>query len=144
MNSPQGAASGPYGPATPAIRRFLVDLARLGADARASVVTRFAELSQTTAFHAADAEVGELIERSGRTDARDALAGPLLQLVRSPVNPTQVADESAVQSDDELHELDPIAEAALAALLALLVRDLLGQDRFTALTGAFEGAIRID
>lgn len=117
----------PYGPSTPLIRRFLVQLAALGPKSRVRVIERFAEESRTPRFARADTAVGELIERSGRTDARDAVAGPLLQLARG--------------LDDDA--LDPIAEPALAALLALLVRDLLPEIHFTALFASVEPEIPV-
>ena len=117
--------TGPYGPATPAVRQFLVRLAGLGASARGEAVRRFEEIAPTPAFVAAELRLAETIERAGRTDARDALAGPLLQLVRKSeeqIGNSTVADDGEA---DVLAQLDPIAEPALAALLALLVADLL-------------------
>ena len=63
----------PYGPATAPIRRFFVALAALEIEPHDAVVRRFAAQSESGAFLAADATLGEIIERSGRTDARDAL-----------------------------------------------------------------------
>ena len=82
-------------------------------------------MSITREFEIADASLGDLLERSGRVDARDAVAGPLLQLVRG-------------ETDDDL---DPVAEAALAALLALMMRDLLAPADFDTLYSAFMLAI---
>jgi hypothetical protein len=117
----ESAAAGPpsrdpYGPQTTAIRRFLVQFAGLGADARAEVMRRHHAAVDSREYVAAESLVGETIARAGRTDARDALAGPLLQLVRTA--------QTAAPDDDVLSMLDPIAEPALAALLALLVADL--------------------
>lgn len=144
MSGASPAGSGPYGPATPLVRRFLVELAQLGSDARSRVVQRFDEQSRTAAFHDADATVGELIERSGRMEARDALGGPLLQLVRAPVNRTPVAKAEPADTEDALRDLDPIAEPALAALLALLVRDLLPDAQFRLLYAPFTGVLDVD
>lgn len=133
--------TGPYGPATSAVRQFLVRLAGLGASARAEAVQRFEEIARTSAFVAAELRLAETIERSGRTDARDALAGPLLQLVRIPDAPDR--DTPVVTPDDDegeadaLAQLDPIAEPALAALLALLVADLLPQSTTDQLYAPF-------
>lgn len=134
-------SAGTYGPETPAIRRFLVRLAALAPDVRERVVHRYREQEFSSAFHAADATVGETIERSGRTDARDALGGPLVQIVQRPADAAQqeIADE-----DDLSGMLDPIAEPALAALLALLVRDLLPAAQFAVLYAPFSDAIPID
>ena len=78
--------------------------------------------------------LGETIERSGRTDARDALAGPLLQLVRHP-------RDTGADVDDGLEALDPIAEPALAALLAILVDDLLPAEPRALLYAPFQFVI---
>ena len=124
----------PYGPATADVRRFLVQLAGLGAFARASVVTRYVAVCDTPAFIAAEALLGETIERAGRTDARDALGGPLLQLVqRTPI--------AAADAELDVDALDPIAEPALAALLALMVRDLLAPETAACLYAPFADTI---
>lgn len=116
----------PYGPATAAVRRFLVQLAALDGAAHADVIARFATVCPSREFSAADRVLGETIERSGRNEAREAVAGPLLQLVR-------IADD-----------LDPIAEPALAALLALIVSDLLAESTLRTLYKPFEHAIPLD
>jgi hypothetical protein len=131
--SASAASSAPYGPGTPLVRRFLVQLAGLGAEARHRVVANHAEVVETAAFAAAEVALGETIERAGRTDARDALAGPLLQLVRRV--------DSAAATADELATLDPIAEPALAALLALIVADLLPADEVGRLYAPFNAVI---
>jgi len=120
--------SQPYGPQTAAVRGFLVRLAGLGATDRAAVVARYETIAATRAYEAADARLGEVITRSGREEARDALSGPLLQLVKRPM--PDALPESAM-------ELEPIAEPALAALLALMVRDLLDDATVQLLTDAF-------
>ena len=127
------SASAPYGPATPRVRRFLVQLAGLGAEPRREVVARHDGLAPTTAYAVAEAQLGETIERSGRTDMRDALAGPLLQLVRRPPNAADV--------DEGIDALDPIAEPALAALLAILVDDLLPAEQIAMLYAPFQSII---
>ena len=127
------APAGPYGPATSKVRRFLVQLAGLGVTLREEVVTRHAGLAPTSAYAAAEAQLGETIERSGRTDARDALAGPLLQLVRRP--------HETGDARDGLEGLDPIAEPALAALLAILVDDLLPADQIALLYAPFQSVM---
>ncbi len=123
----------PYGPNTAAVRGFLVRLAGLGASDRELVVARHLSLSQTRAYEIADASLGEAITRSGREDARDALTGPLLQLVKRP-------DAAEIATADDV-ALEPIAEPALAALLALLVSDLLNDDARRVLTEPFVGVI---
>ena len=126
----------PYGPATAAIRRFFVALAALDLEAHDDVVARFSALSKSAAFSAADATLGEIIDRSGRTDARNALFGPLLQLVR-------VRDAGEGESDAPV-PLDSIAEPALAALMGLLVHDLLSMEMLATLYAAFADAIPLD
>jgi hypothetical protein len=125
----------PYGPATPAIRRFLVHLAALDASAKAKVVSAFDAVSTTRPFALADAALGETIERSGRSQERDALAGPLIALCRRA--------EAMLPADgtEQPPDLDPIAEPALAALLALLVADLLPARHFDALYAPFADVI---
>jgi hypothetical protein len=113
----------PYGPATARIRRFLVALAALGPAQRGEAVARFAQRESGAGYRNADQALAAVVERSGRGDARDALAGPLLQLVRT---------------DDEL---DAVAAPALSALLALLVEDLLPSAQFAALYGSMDGVI---
>jgi hypothetical protein len=134
-DSPTGptASSAPYGPQTPAIRRFLVQLAALDLPTHDAVVARFAALFPEPDFAEAELVLGEVIERSGRGDGRDALAGPLLQIVRDR--------DAAPPSDGEEVALDPIAEPALAALLALLVCDLLPPERVAVLYAPFREAI---
>ncbi len=116
----------PYGPATAHVRFFLVRLAGLGKADRDDVVQRYAAQCLRAEYLAAETLLGETLERSGRTDARDALAGPLMQLVRQPDSANEASDAGA--PDDDLASLHPIAEPALAALLALLVADLLPAD----------------
>ena len=126
----------PYGPETAAVRRFLVRLAGLSAADRAIVVARYETIAATRAYEAADARLGEVITRSGRDEARDALSGPLLQLVKRPT-----PDVSPAADAEADIALDPIAEPALAALLALMVRDLLDDATVQLLTDAFADTI---
>jgi hypothetical protein len=146
MTVPSGGAAGsasgsttPYGPNTAAIRRFLVKLAALELPAHDAVVARYAAEFPAQEFAAAELMLGEIIERSGRSDARDALAGPLLQLVRD--REAEAASGSAPLEAPESVPLDPIAEPALAALLALLVCDLLPPERLAVLYAPFDESI---
>jgi hypothetical protein len=137
----------PYGPETPAIRRFLVRLAGLGGADRRAIVSAWERHSASPAYTVAEAALALVIERSGRESARDALSGPLLQLVRSPAHRDGASDAtSAVASNDasDTEALDPVAEPALAALLALLVRDLLDPAAFEALYAACADHIPLD
>ena len=128
----------PYGPETAAVRRFLVRLAGLGATDRAAVVARYETIAATRAYEAADARLGEVITRSGRDEARDALSGPLLQLVKRPTPDVSPASDAKAEAEIAL---EPIAEPALAALLALMVRDLLDDATVQLLTDAFADTI---
>lgn len=117
----------PYGPATPHIRRFLAALAGLSASDREEVVTRYRAAERQPAWAAAERALATAIAGSDREAARDAAAGPLLQLLRvAPPDDT-----------DPLASLDAVAEPALAALLALLVRDVLAPATFDVLTAPF-------
>jgi len=132
----------PYGPQTAAVRGFLVRLAGLGAADRAAVVSRYDAVSTTRAYEAADARLGDVITRSGREEARDALSGPLMQLMKRPVAAITEATSTDTDTDTDTElELEPIAEAALAALLSLMVRDLLDDATVRLLTDAFSDTI---
>ena len=133
--------SQPYGPQTAAVRNFLVRLAGLGAADRDAVVARHAALADTPRYQRADATLGDVITRSGREAARDALTGPLLQLVKRPAASAEATQTDAAEGDADDVVLDPIAEPALAALLALLVRDLLDEPTLRLLTDAFADTI---
>lgn len=132
----------PYGPASASIRRFLVQLAALGPVARGQVVQRFHDVSSSNDYHEADAVVGDVIARSARTDARDALGGPFIALMRPVVAQPRSSGESTPPG--ELDDLDPVAEPALGALLALLVRDLIDDKQFSALYAPFTGVIPLE
>lgn len=125
----------PYGPQSAAIRAFLVQFAGLSADDRARVVAAHASQAETRAWMSAERLLAETVARSDRDAYRDALSGPLLQLVRRPGVATPSTDEEAIEA------LDPVAEAALAALLALLVQDLLAPDVVRTLCAPFDGVL---
>jgi len=117
----------------------MVRLAALDAEARNTVLARFASVARTRAFALADAALAATIERSGRADAQNALAGPLLQIV----GPREVpgAEHPSGDSAEDAPDVNAFAEPALAALLALLVRDLLSTAHFATLYGPFDTAI---
>jgi hypothetical protein len=136
--SSQPVSSQPYGPQTTAVRRFLQQLAGLSAVDRAQVVERYIARSSEHGWSRAERALGEAMVRGDREAARDALSGPLMQLVRNP---------SAAPTDDEaiaLAALDPIAEPALAALLALVVRDLLAPDEVALLLSPFAALVTLE
>jgi hypothetical protein len=126
----------PYGPNTPAVRRFLVDFAGLSQSDRANVVARYTQLSADNAWQQAERELGRVIVASGRESAQQALAGPLMQLVRRTSLATD-GDSSAEAESDQEPELDDVAEAALAALLTLLAQDLLNTEQRRTLLAPF-------
>jgi hypothetical protein len=95
-------------------------------------VARYETIALSRDYEAADARLGDVIKRSGREEARDALSGPFLQLMKRPMPDA---------SPDAEIELEPIAEPALAALLALMVRDLLDDATVRLLTDAFTDTI---
>lgn len=137
MLGPMG--SGPYGPCTPRVRRFLVLLAGLGTEARAEVVRHHAASVLTRRYHAADVLLGDTIARAGREDVRDALAGPLFQLVQRPSG--MGTTDTVSQHEDPLDALDAVAEPALAAAMALLVSDLLPFETLRELYAPFDTVI---
>lgn len=126
----------PYGPNTPAVRRFLVDFAGLSQSDRANVVSRYTQLSTDNAWQQAERELGRVIVASGRESAQQALAGPLMQLVRR-ASPAADGESSAEAESDQEPELDDVAEAALAALLTLLAQDLLSVEQRRILLAPF-------
>lgn len=119
----------PYGPHTAQIRDFLRALAALDATGHDHAVATWTAQRGAPAFVRADRLLGEVIIRAGREAERDAAAGPLLQMLRTAAN------------DEAQDALDPIAEPALAALMALLVRDLLPADTFNTLTAALRETV---
>lgn len=132
----------PYGPASASIRRFLVQLAALGPVARAGVVQRYRDLSSSDDYHAAESMVGDVIARSARTVARDALGGPFMALMRPTPSPDRSSDTGLPPHESD--DLDPVAEPALGALLALLVRDLIDDEQFAALYAPFAAVIPLE
>jgi len=138
-----------YGPNTAAIRRFLVRLAGLGIEARSRVTDAYAAEVSTRAWMLAETALATAIERSGREPQRDSLSGPQLQMVqrdRGAAATATAATATAAEATDEdrvLDTLDPVAEPALAALLALLVCDLLDGAQLARLMAPFEGVIAL-
>lgn len=117
----------PYGPNTANVREFLRALAGLNEAEHAHVLTEWARASATTAFARADRVLADTMVRVNREAERDAAAGPLLQMLRVG------AEESAA--------LDPIAEPALAALMALVLRDVLPTATFDTLVASMASII---
>jgi hypothetical protein len=119
----------PYGPNTAAVRRFLQRFAALDARQWDAAAATFAALEPTPRFRAADRALGLSVERTGRTAERDAVVGPLLQIARAP----EGSDEPP-----------PVAAAALAALLALVMRDVLDEGTFATLYAPFADLVWVD
>jgi hypothetical protein len=141
----------PYGPQTAQIRRFLQALAALRPETEVSVVARFGESSRAPAYRAAERALATVIAKSGRDRERDALGGPLLQMLRVPApHSGEGADALSpatppvtASGEGDTPTLRPIAEPALAALLALLMRDLLSAPHFSALYAPFDETISV-
>lgn len=121
----------PYGPNTPRVRRFLVQLAALGPSQRAAVLDAYHRVCTTPPWARAELALAAAIAHAGRTDAQAALGGPLLQLVGATGSAADGADV----------ELEPIAEPALAALLALVASDLLTSEQVETLYAPFAQVI---
>ena len=126
----------PYGPQTPAVRRFLQRFAALSAADWDAAVEAYAAAAVTAAYTAADRDLARAVERAGRTGERDAVLGPLAQLVRVDADPLHAPVDG--EPPVAMHR---VAEAALAALLALVVRDVLPPRAFAVLYAPFEAMI---
>jgi hypothetical protein len=120
----------PYGPNSALVRRFLQRFAALRPEEWVAAAAAYDHAQGSRSFAAADRALAAAIAGAGRDDARDAVLGPLAQLAQRSA-PAGPADETAPPT------LDPAAEAALAALLALIVRDLLPATAFAALYAPF-------
>ena len=150
----------PYGPFTAEVRRFLQQLAALTPAAEAQVVAEYGRAIKSAEYQAAERMLGGAIARSGRERERDALGGPLLQLLRverpqgepksahanATLTPIHVTPVNAPPSATLTPILDaspfrPIAEPALAALLAVLMQDVLSAELFVRLYAPFERTI---
>jgi hypothetical protein len=126
---PASASATPYGPQTLEIRRFLQRLAALAPAEWAAVAAEYEALQRGPRFAGADRALSAAVSATQREPQRDAVLGPLLQLVAEP--------RPEGEGPDEPPPLAPVAEAALAAVLALLVRDVLGASAFATLYAPF-------
>ena len=133
--SPASPAT-PYGPQTLEIRRFLQRLAALPQAEWAQATAAYEALQGTGRFASADRALSAAVARTQREPERDAALGPLAQLLRMPVDP------DAPPSEDD--PMAPVAEAALAATLALLVRDVLPAPAFATLYAPFAELVPIE
>ena len=128
----------PYGPNTAVVRRFLQRFAALRPREWEDAAGEFERLQATRAFAAADRALEAAVSGAGREDARDAVVGPLVQLVQlAPRTPDQAT------APDEVPTMHPVAEAALAALLALITRDVLPSSAFATLYAPFAALVPV-
>jgi hypothetical protein len=125
----------PYGPQSARIRAFLVQFAGLGAADRARVVEAHRTQLTSREWVSAERVLADTMGRSGRDAYREALSGPLLHRVRRPGAEVPTSEEAALDT------LDPVAEPALAALLALLVYELLPVEMVRTLCAPFSGVL---
>jgi hypothetical protein len=136
MTAPR--ASQPYGPNTAAVRRFLQRLAGKSAADCSGAARAYLSLQATPELVAADRALGRALESSARTDARDAVVGPIIQLMNGHA--------AKLDSDAALSgvSLDDMAEAALAAVLGIIVGDLIAGDALEVLYRPFADIIPIE
>ena len=123
----------PYGPNTPAVRRFLQRFAALAPDEWAAAARAFAANEGTPRHRRADRTLAATVASAGREGERDAALRPLAELVRR-----------GGRDADAEPELDPVAPAAVAAVLALVMRDVLAADAFDALYAPFAELVPLD
>ena len=128
----------PYGPNTPAVRRFLQRLAGKPASDCAAAARVYLSLQGTPTLRAADRSLGDALESSDRTDARDAVVGPIIQLISGHAE--RLATDPALSGVS----LDDMAETALAAALGLIVGDILAADALEVLYRPYAGIIPIE
>lgn len=128
----------PYGPNTGAVRRFLQRLAGKPATDCAAAARVYLSLQGTPALIAADRALGHALETSSRTDARDAVVGPIIQLMNGHAG--------RLETDPALSgvSLDDMAETTLAAVLALIVGDIIAADALEVLYRPFAALIPIE
>ena len=141
----------PYGPHTDAVRRLLQRLAAAPAESWADAARRYEALARTPRYAAAERALAQAIADAGRERERDAVVGPLVQIAADaaervarvarlePAPPAAApATAAAAHADDAA---DRFAEPALAAALAVVMRDLLGREEFAALYEGVAGMV---
>lgn len=128
----------PYGPNTAQVRRFLQRLAARPVDDWVAAARHYLAAENAPRLTRADRALAAAIEASGRETARDAVVGPVVQLAEDAA--ARALERPAVES-----HIDPeaYAEVALAATLAVVVRDVLEAESFAALYAAFEDAVPV-
>jgi hypothetical protein len=133
----ESTASLPYGPNTAAVRRFLQRLAGKPVGDCVAAARAYLSLQATPDFLAADRALGKAIDRGERTEARDAIVGPIVQLMGSHTERIARDPGLGVGPDD-------LAESALAATLGLVARDLLPGAAFDVLYRPFADLIPVE
>ena len=132
----------PYGPFTAEVRRFLQQVATMTPAAEEAVVAEYQLAVESAEYQAAERVLGSAIARSNREKERDALGGPLLHLLRADrqlvANDISNASQSIAAN---VAPYRPIAEPALAALLAILMQDVLSADLVARLYAPFARTI---
>jgi hypothetical protein len=128
----------PYGPNTPAVRRFLQRLAGKPAADCVAAARVYLSLQGTPTLRAADRSLGDALESSDRTEARDAVVGPIVQLMNGH------AERLAAEPSFAGVTVDDLAETALAAALALIVGDIIAADALEVLYRPFASLIPIE
>jgi len=136
MTAPR--ASLPYGPNTAAVRRFLQRLAGKPASDCITAARTYLSLQGTTDLVAADRTLGHALETSGRTDARDAIVGPIVQLMTGHADKHGIADGTVGVTVDDM------AECALGAALGLIVGDVIPASMLEVLYRPFAGLIPLE
>ena len=128
----------PYGPNTPQVRRFLQRLAARPVEDWVAAVRHYLAAQGTPALTRADRALAAAVETSGRELARDAVVGPVVQIAEDAA--ARALERPAVES-----HIDPeaYAEVALAATLAVVVRDALEPESFATLYEAFEDVVPV-
>jgi hypothetical protein len=125
------------------VRRFLERLARLSADEWSAAARVYAAGWRDPASARADAALADAVARTGRERARDQLVGPVLQMARAVATPAAGGAPPAARRPVPPAE-DALAEAALAAALAVLARDALPADAYERLVAPFADAAESD
>jgi hypothetical protein len=124
----------PYGPNTDAVRRLLQRLAAAPAEAWATAAARYEALARTPRYAAAERALAVAVTAAGRERERDAVVGPLVQIATDAAERVaRLGPAHASASADAPSPADRFAEPALAAALAVVMRDVLKRSEFEGL-----------
>ena len=119
----------PYGPNTPAVRAFLRQIAERPTADWVTAALVYERMQHTLPFRGADHLLGQAIERGDREAARDAIVAPVVQIAKA---------KTPGGADAPPESAERFAEAALAAALALVARDLMTPETVSILYRPFE------